>query len=210
MRTWAENDPKARLMTRKREAIINAALTAFLDEGYGGSSVNRIAANAGVSITTLYRHFDSKDDLYVAVIQEACDTLAQSADLDWLDLPPLEGLTEAGCRLLNHILSEQQLALFRVVARDAQRFPELGRRYQQEIIGDRIDLFTRHLSHWPADLRSKVSDPTRAAHVFSALLQAEIMDTALLGGPVPDAAAIRTRAHQAATDLLALAEAGRL
>jgi AcrR family transcriptional regulator len=210
VRTWAENDPKARLMTRKREAIINAALTAFLDEGYGGSSVNRIAANAGVSITTLYRHFDSKDDLYVAVIQEACDTLAQSADLDWLDLPPLEGLTEAGCRLLNHILSEQQLALFRVVARDAQRFPELGRRYQQEIIGDRIDLFTRHLSHWPADLRSKVSDPTRAAHVFSALLQAEIMDTALLGGPVPDAAAIRTRAHQAATDLLALAEAGRL
>jgi AcrR family transcriptional regulator len=210
VRTWAENDPKARLMTRKREAIINAALTAFLDEGYGGSSVNRIAANAGVSITTLYRHFDSKDDLYVAVIQEACDTLAQSADLDWLDLPPLEGLTEAGSRLLNHILSEQQLALFRVVARDAQRFPELGRRYQQEIIGDRIDLFTRHLSHWPADLRSKVSDPTRAAHVFSALLQAEIMDTALLGGPVPDAAAIRTRAHQAATDLLALAEAGRL
>ncbi|WP_406408505.1 TetR/AcrR family transcriptional regulator [Streptomyces sp. NBC_01643] len=210
MRTWAENDPKARLMARKREAIINAALAAFLEEGYGGSSVNRIAASAGVSITTLYRHFDSKDDLFVAVIQEACDTSAQTADPQWLNLPPLEGLTEAGCELLEHILSEQQLALFRVVTRDAQRFPELGRRYQQEILGDRITLFTRHLSHWPEELRSKVSDPARAAHVFSALLQAEIMDTALLGGPVPDTAAIRIRSQEAANDLLILAEAGRL
>ncbi|MGW6353928.1 TetR/AcrR family transcriptional regulator [Streptomyces sp. NPDC055092] len=210
MRTWAENDPKARLMARKREAIINAALTAFLDEGYGGSSVNRIAANAGVSITTLYRHFDSKDDLFVAVIQEACDTSAQTADPGWLDLPPLEGLTEAGYELLRHILSEQQLALFRVVARDAQRFPELGRRYQQEILGDRIALFTRHLSRWPKELRAKISDPKRAAHVFSALLQAEIVDTALLGGPAPDPDAIRIRSQEAANDLLALAEAGRL
>jgi AcrR family transcriptional regulator len=210
VRTWAENDPKARLMARKREAIINAALAAFLEEGYGGSSVNRIAASAGVSITTLYRHFESKDDLFVAVIQEACDTSARAADPDWLKLPPVEGLTEAGCELLQHILSEQQLALFTVVARDAQRFPELGRRYQQEIIGDRIALFTRHLSHWPTELRARISDPTRAAHIFSALLQAEIVDTALLGGPVPDTAAIRIRSHQAANDLLALAEAGRL
>ncbi|MFE9866976.1 TetR/AcrR family transcriptional regulator [Streptomyces sp. NPDC005506] len=210
MRTWAENDPKARLMARKREAIINAALAAFLEEGYGGSSVNRIAASAGVSITTLYRHFDSKDDLFVAVIQEACDTSAQTANPQWLNLPPLEGLTEAGCELLQHILSEQQLALFRVVTRDAQRFPELGRRYQQEILGDRVALFTRHLSHWPEDLRAKVSDSTRAAHVFSALLQAEIVDTALLGGPVPDPTGIRTRSQQAANDLLALAQAGRL
>lgn len=123
MRTWAENDPKARLMARKREAIINAALAAFLEEGYGGSSVNRIAASAGVSITTLYRHFDSKDDLFVAVIQEACDTSAQTADPQWLNLPPLEGLTEAGCELLQHILSEQQLALFRVVTRTRNASP---------------------------------------------------------------------------------------
>jgi Bacterial regulatory proteins, tetR family len=33
-----------------------------------GSSVNRIAEDAGVSIKTLYRHFDNKDDLFVAVI----------------------------------------------------------------------------------------------------------------------------------------------
>lgn len=210
MRTWAENDPKARLMGRKRDAIITAALAAFLDEGYSGSSVNRIAASAGVAITTLYRHFDSKDDLFVAVIQEACDTSARTAEPAWLNLPPLDGLTEAGCQLLRDILSEQQLALFAVMTRDAQRFPELGRRYQREIVGDRIALFTRYLAGWPAELRAKVGDPTRAAHIFSALLQAGIVDTALLGGPTPDPAAIRTRSRDAAADLLSLVEAERL
>ncbi|MEU1529708.1 TetR/AcrR family transcriptional regulator [Streptomyces fagopyri] len=207
MRTWAENEPKAGLMARKREAIIGAALAAFLDEGYGGSSVNRSAASAGVSITTLSRHFDSKSDLFLAVIQEACDTAAQSADPQWLKPAPPEGLTEAGCEPLEHVLSEQQSALFGVVARDAR--PELGRSYQQEILGTRVALFTRHLPHWPSELRSKVGDPARAAHVFSALLQAEIVDAALLGGPVPDAAAVRGRAREAAGDLPALAEAGR-
>ncbi|MGW6145075.1 hypothetical protein [Streptomyces sp. NPDC055140] len=75
---------------------------------------------------------------------------------------------------------------------------------------DRIALFTRHLSRWPKELRAKISNPTRAAHIFSALLQAEIVDTALLGGPAPDPDAIRIRSQEAANDLLALAEAGRL
>ncbi|MFF7753262.1 TetR/AcrR family transcriptional regulator C-terminal domain-containing protein [Streptomyces sp. NPDC007971] len=97
-----------------------------------------------------------------------------------------------------------------MVTRDAQRFPELGGCYQQEILGDRMALFTRHLSHWPTDLRAKISDPTRAAHVFSALLQAEIVDTALLNGPAPAPDALRARSQEAANDLLALAEAGRL
>ncbi len=53
-------------MARKRAAIVVAALTAFLDAGYVEASVNHIAAVAGVSIKTLYRHFDSKDELFSA------------------------------------------------------------------------------------------------------------------------------------------------
>ncbi|QIY93436.2 hypothetical protein HEP87_03880 [Streptomyces sp. S1D4-11] len=56
-------------------------------------------------------------------------------------------------------------------------------------------------------MRSRSGDGCRAAHVFSALLQAEIVDTALLGGPVPDPAAVRIRSQEAANDLLALAQA---
>jgi tetracycline repressor-like protein len=50
----ALNSVKRRL-PRRRSA-------AFLEDGYAGSSVNRIAGGAGVSIKTLYRHFDDKGD----------------------------------------------------------------------------------------------------------------------------------------------------
>ena len=56
-------------MDQKRAVIVAAALDAFLDAGYAGASVNHIAAAAGVSIKTLYRHYDSKDDLFSAVMQ---------------------------------------------------------------------------------------------------------------------------------------------
>src|SRR3546814_12377230 len=68
------NDPNAALKTRKRKAIVKAARRQFLDSVYTESSVNRIAAEAGVSIKTLYRHFDNKDDLFQAVMEEVCAT----------------------------------------------------------------------------------------------------------------------------------------
>jgi AcrR family transcriptional regulator len=60
VKTWSDDNPKAALMSRKRTMIVDAALRAFLENGYAESSVNRIAEEAGVSIKTLYRHFESK------------------------------------------------------------------------------------------------------------------------------------------------------
>lgn len=210
MRSWTEDDPKAELMARKRVAIIDAATRAFLLEGYSGSSVNRIADSAGVSIKTLYRHFDDKDDLFVAVIQAACAVSARTADPGWLDKPPLTGLTEAGGEHLRHVLSDDQLALYRVVTHDAQRFPELGRRYQQEVVGGRVALLTRYLGRWPAALRDRIADPYHAIRRYSALLHGDLLETALHGGPRPGPAEIDRHAGEAAADLLALVEAGRL
>ena len=209
MRTWTEDHPKAAVMSRKRTEILTAALDAFLEEGYAGSSVNRIAARAGVSITTLYRHFQSKDDLFVAVMQQACRP-AEAGEPDWLHLPPLEGLTRAGADLLRHTLGEQQLALFRVAARDSPRFPELGRYYREHVIGARVALFEHLMAGWPEELSAKMDDPARAAFVFQGLLHAGIFESALVGGPVPDEQAIVTRAGEAAQQFLTLAGFGHL
>ena len=54
-KTWSADNPKAALMARKRAAIVDAALKAFLEAGYAEASVNRIAAAAGVSIKTVRR-----------------------------------------------------------------------------------------------------------------------------------------------------------
>ena len=75
VKTWSADNPKAALMARKRAAIVDAALAAFLGAGYAEASVNAIAASAGVSIKTLYRHFESKDELFAAVMQAACGNM---------------------------------------------------------------------------------------------------------------------------------------
>src|SRR3984893_2618135 len=140
-KTWSADNPKAVLMARKRAVIVDAALKAFLDAGYAEASVNQIAATAGVSIKTLYRHFESKDDLFSAVMQAACGKTSGDSDEQdepaptWYVLPPAEALPQAGAEYLRHVLSQDQLALYRVGVRDADRFPELGGRYREGTTG---------------------------------------------------------------------------
>ena len=210
MRTWTPDNPKAGLMARKRAVILKAALAGFLEDGFAGSSVNRIAENAGVSIKTLYRHFDNKDDLFVAVIQTACKANQGADEPPWLDLPPLDGLTQAGSEHLAFVLSAEQIALYRVVTGEAQRFPELGQRYQAEVVGDRIARLIRYFDRWPKTLRTKIREPLRGAQTFRVLLQGDLLETAMLGGPVPGPDDLRNQAHDAAAGLLTLIKAGLL
>src|ERR1700756_3911378 len=51
---------------RTREALRRAALLRFLDQGVEDTSAEQIAADAGVTLRTFYRHFGSKHDLLFA------------------------------------------------------------------------------------------------------------------------------------------------
>jgi AcrR family transcriptional regulator len=52
-----------------RERVLRTAYELFLKHGFNAVGVDRIVAEAGVAKTTLYRHFRSKDDLVVAVLE---------------------------------------------------------------------------------------------------------------------------------------------
>ena len=194
-------------MTRKRDLIVKAALTAFLDDGYEGSSVNRIADEAGVSIKTLYRHFDNKEDLFIAVIEAACAAAQDPREPEWMSLPPLEGLAGAAAEHIPFILSVEQLALFRVVTQAPERFPQLGLSYRNQIVGQRIELLLAFFDRWPETLRSRIVDATDAAHTFVALAEGDFLEAALLGAEAPEPAVIQAHANLAARRLLALADA---
>lgn len=212
VRTWSENDPKAGLMARKRAQIVAAARQAFLDEGYAGSSVNRIADAASVSIKTLYRHFAGKDDLFSAVMQAACEdppeTVGDTAREDWTMLSPERGIVLAGEEYLHHALSPEQLALYRVVIRDAQRFPELSERYEAEVVGGREVMFAAYLDRWAPASGWTLRDSRQAAGLFAALLNAGALDAALQGRWNPREGEIEAHARLAADRLLCLLRAG--
>ncbi len=213
-KTWSADNPKAALMARKRVAIVDAALEAFLASGYAEASVNHIAAAAGVSIKTLYRHFESKDDLFSAVMQAACAETASSQDASegesrpaWYSAPPAEAFPQAGEEYLRHVLSADQLALYRLVARDAHRFPEVGRRYLQETAGGRDATFAGYLDLWADSQGWVVRDKRTAAQVFAGLLKASLFDQALMGLHEPSDAEIVSQAHDASRYMLQLLHA---
>ena len=116
-----------RLAQQKREAITSAATELFLDRGYDGTSLARIAEAAGVSKSTLFKQFPTKAALFEAIVTEswqrdAGDTAArpQAGDLR-------SGLTVIGHRYADLISQPRMTGLFRIVIAELPRFPELGR-----------------------------------------------------------------------------------
>jgi len=60
-------------VTGTRERLLRAARQLIDEGGYGATSVLAIAERAGVASGTLYRHFASKEDLFVELFRDVCD-----------------------------------------------------------------------------------------------------------------------------------------
>jgi AcrR family transcriptional regulator len=92
----------------RREQIIAAATQAFACAGFAATSLDDIAAQAGISRAILYRHFDSKTDLYRAVLDRACARLASAVGTGDFTAASIDALVGAaaedpdGFRLLFH------------------------------------------------------------------------------------------------------------
>lgn len=65
-----------RLPRRERRAqLLSAALEVFVAQGYHSAAMDDIAERAGVSKPVLYQHFPGKLDLYLAILDAACDAI---------------------------------------------------------------------------------------------------------------------------------------
>ena len=62
----------------RRDQILAGATRAFARSGFAATSLDDIAAEAHISRVILYRHFESKTDLYRAVLDRACERLASA------------------------------------------------------------------------------------------------------------------------------------
>jgi len=209
-------------MLRKQSAIVRAARNLFLEGGYAKTSMDSIAVAAGVGIKTVYRHFLNKDDLFSAVMQAACHPAAfeepglagedQAAETEkpWFSEKPATALVAAGTEYLQHVLSDEQLALYRVVTQDAHRFPDLGRRYKEQVIDHRNEIFIRYLERWAPVEKWRLKDHYGAANTFTGLLRAGVFDDALHGLCKLDAMELADQARSAAARMLVLLNSGIL
>ena len=116
-----------------RERIRAAAYRLFLLQGYQATSTDAILAAAGISSKeTLYRHYTSKEELFVDVLSHlTVERQGFPAELSDLpaphDLPALrQALTTLAREILSLMSQPQYLALLRIVFAEAPRFPQLG------------------------------------------------------------------------------------
>jgi AcrR family transcriptional regulator len=70
---------RSKLLRRpeRRQALISAAARAFARKGFAATSLEDVAAEAGVTRVLIYRHFDTKADLYRAVLDDVSQRLIQ-------------------------------------------------------------------------------------------------------------------------------------
>lgn len=95
----------------RREQILDVALNVFADAGFHGASMNDIAVAAGVTKPVLYQHFDSKRDLYKALLDDVGNRLLVQIAKATADATDGKSTTELGFR-----------AYFRWVAEDHAAF----------------------------------------------------------------------------------------
>jgi AcrR family transcriptional regulator len=110
-----------------RQRILKVATELFLAEGYGSTSIEAVAARAGVSKRTLYHRFDDKAALFEAVVHDIIQRIRPPAGVPLVEGANLrEVLRRIAGMLLRAALSPQALALQRLVMSESARFPELA------------------------------------------------------------------------------------
>jgi AcrR family transcriptional regulator len=191
LKAAAKRTSKAVMIAEKDRAIVLAAREHFLQDGFAEASMDEIAKSASVSVKTIYSHFANKDELFSKVMIAACTDHLLSEELPsdemlaqrfaWFREANQRGLKMAGEEYLRHLLSEEQVALYRVVTRDADRFPELGRQYQENVARGRTGILIAYFRSVARRKRWATRDATQDAALYEALLRAGIYEEALHG-----------------------------
>lgn len=170
----------------KRKAILRGAKEVFLKEGLGGTSMDEVAARAGVSKMTVYRHFGSKEDLFAGVIADLCSRIVDEDLHGIFEQEPDIALRQYAERMVDIVFGPDTIELHRIVIAESKRFPSVGRLFYasgpQVCIDTLVAYFERHRD----DPRFRIVDPLRTAEEFLELLRGYAHLRALLKiGPAP-------------------------
>ena len=118
-----------KLTEAKRKDIIDAAVEEFRVQGFVAARINRIAEAARVSKRTLYKHFESKEALFDAIIEIVMSDAPAAAPVDYEPGRPIDRqLIEALNAYVASITNETYMGLNRLTTSEFLRDQALARR----------------------------------------------------------------------------------
>jgi AcrR family transcriptional regulator len=101
----------------RREALLHAAERVFADRGFDQARLEDIARATGVTKAIVYRHFPSKEELFLAVVQEACGRLEAAIDATLAVPAPAEILLSRTVRVFFDFVAEHEPAFALLASR---------------------------------------------------------------------------------------------
>jgi AcrR family transcriptional regulator len=177
--------------------IVKAAAKEFQAKGYAATCIGDVAQSAGVSTRTLYRLIPTKADLFRAVVTDSIDGFMLAIDEQVLATLTLEAALERILAEFGRLtLSEETIAINRLVIGECERFPEIAAAFYEAAIQRVSDAIANWLRRQGEQGLIKVDDPQMAAGLLRGMMILDPQRSAMLGqraAPGPDEIAQRAK-----------------
>jgi AcrR family transcriptional regulator len=157
--------------------IVQAALEVFAERGFAGARIDDIAARAGVSKGAVYLYFQTKDELFRAVVGQAVTPNIEQvkAAAEAFD-GPFAALAPMLLQRVAMVVSTSRLpAVVKMVIGESSTFPDLARVWHEQVISQAIGLITGLIAY------GEVFAPLGAVPIDLPALARQHAETALHG-----------------------------
>jgi TetR/AcrR family transcriptional regulator, mexJK operon transcriptional repressor len=178
------DDYRASGWQRKHDAIAAAALVLFARDGYERTSVDAIAAEAGVSKRTVYSHYGDKENLFLLVLRETYDTMRERvSDIVDRNLRDVDDVRSALTTCVREIVrtitrAPGRATLVRLLISEAPHFPAILDLWHNRGI---VPLIAEPLAKLAAAGLLDTDDPAQAAEHLSALTLGQVNNKSMMG-----------------------------
>jgi AcrR family transcriptional regulator len=196
----ARGRPRIRSDEETRRLLLEAAAEEFQTKGYAATCMADVAQRAGLSTRTVYRLIPNKADLLARVVSDRIGQFMLEIDAQALDaLPTAEALERILIAYGTLTLSRRTVAIYRLVIRECDQFPELATAFYQLAIRRANEAMAAWLRRQYERGLIKLDDPDVAAGMLRGMMSMEPQRAVMLGqGDAPDADEIAARAKQCA------------
>ena len=135
----------------------------FLRHGYAGTSMDKVAATAGVSKPTVYSYFQDKEGLFKALVKFVAQSRCQQV-LEELHGEPQQVIRRVAMSAIQGGLQDAEyLDFVRLVAGESGRFPQLAQAFLENLTKPSIDQLAEYLKARP---ELQLPDPEATARIL--------------------------------------------
>ena len=170
-----------RASPERMQHIVAVARGLFMAHGFSATSMAAIAEAASIGKATLYANFTRKEDLFGAVVAAEGAMRGDALLDDESSLPLRETLSHVAHGFVAVLLSPTNVAMYRIIAAEAERFPELGRIFYEEGPARILAQLGRYLKRAMNDGLLREGPQMLVAAQFVGLIRADLQMRAMLG-----------------------------